>query len=159
MQLLLLALLLAGCNTKTEPTNFNLVFAMESANNYKVSLEINSDKKFSIKQQNLYFDSFAGEERINTVQGELTGDEFAELMKMLTNTPLLKMKETYGFDKRTSPNDPFIGLVYYLTYTEGSKTKYIAVQPNASNKYPGKFPQLIKFLSNYSSHQLKKEEI
>ena len=155
IQLLLLALLLAGC--KTEPKNFNLLFKMESLGAYKVWLEINSDKSYSIKQQDLVFDGHAKKTRLNKAQGVLTDEEFAKFTDLLTHSPLLKMKDAYGFDE-DSPNDPFVGLIYYLTYTEGSKTKYISLQPKPNISFPGKFSQLINFLINYSSDHLEKEQ-
>jgi len=156
IQILLLALLLAGCKTNTEPKNFNLVFRIESLSAYKISMEIKDDKTYSINQQNKYFDSFAGKARPNTAQGRLTDGEFAELTNLLAQSPLFKMKDNYGFDEKNSPNDPYDGLIYYLTYTEGDKTKFITIQPNGAHSYPGKFPQLIKFLSDYTSRHLQK---
>jgi hypothetical protein len=148
--LLLLILMLAGC--KSEPKDFKLSFTMESLKSYKLSIEISSDKSYSIKQENLFFDLFAKKEQINSSQGKLTDEEFKELTNLIAHARLFEMKDVYGFDKKKpAGGDAFEGFIYQMDYTEGSKSKYILIRPNPTNTYPGKFPQLMSFLSNYIS--------
>jgi hypothetical protein len=150
-----LALLLAGC--KSEPKDFKIVFTMESIKNYKQSIEISSDKSYSIQQQNLFFDTFAKKAQINISQGKLTDEEFAELKKLLTGSRIFNMKDVYGFDKKDDAGaGPFGGIMYQFNYTEENKSKTILIRPSSTGTYPGKFPQLLQFLSAYISAHLQK---
>jgi len=146
---LLLILLLAGCQTK--PEEFTLVYTMESVGNYKISIEIGKDKSYYIRQQNIFFDTFAGKERINSSQGKMTDEEFDQLSELVAGSRLFKMKDEYGFSQVDNPDNPYNGLVYQLIYTKGRKTKYISIRDNESELYPDIFLQLLRFLSNYVS--------
>ena len=153
---LLPVLFLAGCTTTT-PKDFNIVFTMESIRSYKQTIEIGSDKSYSIRQRDMYFDSYAQKSQINTAQGKLTDEEYAELTKLVADSRIFNMKDVYGFQKTDSTTAaPFEGIMYQLKYTEGNKTKTILIRPNKDNTYPGKFPQLLQFLGAYLSEHLQK---
>jgi hypothetical protein len=127
---------------------------MESIQNYKASIEISHDKSYSIQQQNIFFDTFAGKEQINTAQGKMTDEAFAELTSLLAHTPIFKMKNVYGFEKKEG--NPFDDMLYQLKYTEGNKSKTILIRPNPANSYSGQFPKLLSFMSNYISGHISK---
>jgi len=146
---LLLMLLLAGCST--EPEEFTLIYTMESAQNYKISIEIGKDKSYQIRQQNLFFDSHAGKAQINTSDGQMSDEDHALLTELVAGSRLFRMKNEYGFEQKPNPNNPLEGLIYQLTYTQGKKTKYISVRVDPSHRYPDNFLQLLRFLSNYTS--------
>ena len=147
---LFLMLLLAGCSTK--PKDFQLIFTIESIESYKISIEINQDKSFLIQQQNLFFDAHANKERINTSQGKMTDEEFAELQELIAESRLFKMKDAYGFNGEADGLDSLFGnLMYQIYYKEGKKAKYISIRPNPSDTYPEKFPMLLNFLNSYIS--------
>ena len=147
--LFLLILLLAGC--RATPEEFTLVYSMESMSNYKMSIEIDKDKNYSIRKQNIFFDSYARKERINTSEGKMTDEEYAILTKLIARSRLFRMKDAYGFGQEIDPDNPFDGLIYQLTYTKGKKTKYISIRTNPKDSFPEPFRQLIRFLSNYIS--------
>jgi len=136
--------LLTGCHT--EPKHFTLMFTLESIGNYRISIEINDSKNYQIKQQNLYFDVHARREQINTSQGILSDEEFAELKKLIAGSRLFKMKDAYGFDQENDDLDPLNDLIYQLQYTEGRKTKNITLRPASQDKYSEQFLQLIALL-------------
>ena len=147
---LFLLLLLTGCQTK--PKEFiTLSLSVETVGIYKFSIEINNDKTYQIRKQNIFFDKIAKEERINTSQGYLTDEEFDHLSELITASRLFKMKDDYGFDQEPNPDNLYDDLIYQLIYTEGTKTKYISIRSNSSDRYSKKFLQLLRFLSNYLS--------
>lgn len=158
--LLLAILWLTGC--KSSLKDFNLDFTMESVNNYRLSIEIRNDGSYHIQQQNVLFDIYAKKEQINHSEGKLTDAEFNELIKLIADSRIFKMKNTYGFNEQKSYNDsddPLRGLIYRLNYTEGNKSKYLLVHPNSNDPYSKHFSKLIGFLSNYASNHLKSDPL
>ena len=147
--LLFLTLLLSGCHS--EPKDFTLSFTLESLEIYKLSIEINPDKSYHIQQQNLYLDTHANTQQINTSQGLMTDEEYDELKELIAGSHLFKLKDSYGFDKEPDENNPFANLTYQLTYTQGRKVKYITQRPNTTDQFPAKYIELIQFLIRYSS--------
>jgi len=146
---LLLMLLLSGCHTK--PKEFTLAYTMESVGNYKSSIEIGKDKSYLIRQQNIFFDTHAGRERVNTSEGYLTDEEYNHLSELVAGSRLFRMKDTYGFEMKPDPANPFNGFVFQIIYTAGKKTKYISIQSDAADFYSDNFLQLLRFLSDYMS--------
>ena len=114
-------------------------------------IEIMKDKTYQIRQQNIFFDIHAGRERINTSEGTLTEDEYAELSKLVASSRLFKMKDTYGFDKESNPDNPYDDVLYQLICTEGKKTKYISIRSNENDRFSEPFLQLIRFLNRKMS--------
>jgi len=152
--LLLLVLLFTGC--KSNAKDFNLTFKMESINIYKFSIEI-INKKYSIQQENMFFDMHAKKQQINSAKGKLSSREFDYLTQLITDSRLFEMEDTYGFDQNeNSTKDLLGGILYQLSYTEEGKTKYIMIHPKLSNSYPENLGRLINYLSNFSSAHLKK---
>ena len=130
---------------------------MESMKTYKVSIEINGDRSYRIQQQNLFFDAFAKKEQINRSEGKLTDEEFNELTRLIADSRLFGMKNTYGFNASNNSNDdPFEGMFYRLNYTEGTQSKYILIHLNPKETYSASFAKLLNFLTDYSSNHLKK---
>ena len=147
--LFFLLLLQYGCTTP--PEDFSLIYTMESVGNYKISIEIDKDKNFTVRQQNVFFDTFAGEERINTSEGKMTDEEHAGLTELIFQSRLFRMKDDYGFGQDVDLDDPPGGLIYQISYTEGKKSKYISIRSNRNDTFPETFLQLLRFLSNYAS--------
>jgi len=146
---LLLMFLFSGCNR--QPEQFALTYTMESAENYKMSIEIDKDRRYLIRQQNIFFDKYAGIERINTSEGQMTDEEYDQLSELVSVSRLFKMKDAYGFKQESDPDNPFDGFIYQIIFTEGKKTKYISIRDNPTNRFPDTFLQLLRFLSNYMS--------
>ena len=144
-----LILLFSGCHSK--PEEFTLIYTMESTGNYKISIEIDKDKNFTVRQQNIFFDNLAGKEQINTAEGKMIDEDHAELTELIYRSRLFNMEDAYGFKQNVDLDDPFGGFIYQLTYTEGKKTKYISIRTNETDRFPEPFLQLINFLSNYMS--------
>ena len=143
-------LLFSGCQPK--PKDFTaLSFNVESIGNYKFSIEIREDKSYHIRQQNIFFDTFAGREQINTAEGQMSVEEYDRLSELVARSRLFRMKDEYGFDKIPDPDNPLDGLIYQLVYTEGKKIKYISIRVISTDRYPDNFLQLLRFLSNYIS--------
>ena len=151
--LFFIMILIAGCDTI--PEEFSIIYSMESAGNYKISIEIDKDKNYSVRQQNMFFDFQAGKERINTSEGKLSDDEYAALAELIFRSRLFKMKDAYGFEQDANPDDPFNDFIYQLTYSEGGKTKYISIRSNPKDTYSKSFLQLVSFLSRYASEHLE----
>lgn len=121
---------------------------METVGSYKMSFELKKDKTYQIRQQNIYFDQYARENRINTSEGKLSDEEFDQLSELIFASRLLKMNDAYGFDQEPDPDNPFGDLIYQIIYKEGRKTKYISIRSNEKDKFPEPFLQLLRFLSN-----------
>jgi len=153
--LLLSVILLTAC--KTEQKDFNIVFALESLNSYKIELEIKSDKSYSIKKQNIYFDRIARQANINSAEGEMTDEEWNELTQLVAAARLFKMKDSYGFTENANNDDDlFRNMMYRLEYTEGTKIKSLLIHPDLSYKYPENLTKLTTFLSKFSSSHSEK---
>ena len=147
--LFFIMILIAGCDTI--PEEFSIIYSMESAGNYKISIEIDKDKNYSVRQQNMFFDFQAGKERINTSEGKLSDDEYAALAELIFRSRLFKMKDAYGFEQEANLDNPLDGFIYQLSYTEGKKTKYISIRSNSNDSFPEPFLQLLRFLSSFAS--------
>jgi len=146
---LLLLFLLSGCHSK--PEEYILVFTIESVNNYKVSIDIEKDKSYQIRKQNIFLDMHARKEQIQTSNSVFSEDEYAELSELVAGSRLFKMKDAYGFEQEPNPDNPLDDLIYQLTYTEGRKTKYISIRTNSTDRFPDTFLKLLRFLSQYIS--------
>jgi len=153
--LLLSLFLFTGCNST--PKDFKLAFTMESRNVYKSTIEINNDSSFHIQQENLYFDAQVKKQQINSSEGKLSDKEFNDLTRLVSRCRFFELKNTYGFNKSdTTNNNPFIGLLYHLKYSEENKAKSMLLRPDPSDKIPENVSRLIKFLNDFSSDHLKK---
>ena len=152
--LLLLAFFLSGCTTK--PKEFSLAFTMESLEVYKISIEINKDKSYNIKQQNHFFDAYAMKDQSSNFEGKMTDEEYNELNALITNCKLFKMKNNYGFSNNDETNNnPLDNYLYHINYKQGRKEKYILINPNPLDPYPENLSGLIKFLTNFISNHSK----
>jgi len=144
--LFFMTLLFVGC--QTEPRDFTLSFTIESINTYKISMTINPDKSYHIQQQNMFLDAYAGKEQINTSQGTLTDEAYTELKELITASRLFKMKDSYGFDKKSDDSDALSEIIYQIGYTENRKTKNITMRHGAKDNYPQPFLQMIRLLTS-----------
>ena len=145
---LLLILFLTGCD---KPKEFTLIFTMESVNNYKISMELDKDKNYLIRQQFIFFDTYAGRERINTSEGRMTDEDYEQLSELVSSSRLFKMKDAYGFDREADEDSQHIDVIFQLIYAEGRKIKYISIRTNPADRFPESFLQLLTFLNNYVS--------
>jgi hypothetical protein len=149
-------ILLCGC--RSTPTDFSLFFTVESVDIYTLSLEIQKDKFYYIRQQNIYLDKNDGQEHISTSQGIMSEEDFANLRQLIAKSSLFNLKDSYGFDQEDEKNDPLSDLVYQLTYTQGKKNKFITLRLKPDDKYPESLIQLIQFLSQFTSKNLVKTD-
>lgn len=130
---------------------------MESAKIYKLTIEMNSDKSYHIKQQNLFLDAHAEKAQIHSSDGNLSDEEFNQLTGLIANSRIFHLNDTYGFKIKNVPTEnPLNGTIYHLNYTEGKKEKYILIQPNPLDTYPKNAALLIQFLNNFASNHIPK---
>ncbi|MDR2496407.1 MAG: hypothetical protein LBD21_04690 [Tannerellaceae bacterium] len=147
--LILFALTISGC--RTAPTDYTIALTLESIENYKMTIEIDSRRNYTLRRQNLYFDAHADSENIKVATGQLTPDDAAALGKLLAAARLFRLADAYGFDRDTASDNPFDGIIYQITYTEKALTKSITVRLDPNLKYPTQLTALIAFLSRYAS--------
>jgi hypothetical protein len=147
--LTLSAIILTGCSPT--PTNYTIAFTLESIENYKMTLEIDAQRNYTLRRQNLYFDAHANRENIHVATGQLTPDDAAALDKLIAAARPFRLKDAYGFDQATDPNNPFDGILYQIIYTEKARTKSITVSINPNQQYPAKLTALLAFLGSYAS--------
>ena len=107
---LVISFVLMGCYSKknendstrlTEMEEFTYTFSMESVGNYKVDFQMNPDSTFQIEQQDYFFDRYAKKSSPNIRQGTLSSEEFAKFDKLIRESDLYSMDDSYGFDKNS----------------------------------------------------------
>jgi hypothetical protein len=149
LNVVFLLFLLAGC--QSELKEFEFSFTIENISSYKISLEIDHEKNYCIQEQNIFFDLQEKRENIKTRTGKLTNDELTEFKTLISRSRLFNMKNSYGFEQDSNPNDPLSNLIYQISYTVSGRTKYISIRPNETNKYSGNFLILLTCLNKFIS--------
>jgi hypothetical protein len=150
LNVVFLLFLLAGCR-QSELKEFEFSFTIENISSYKITLDIDYEKNYSIQEQNIFFDLQEKRENIKTHTGKLTNDEWAEFKTLISRSRLFNMKDSYGFEHNPNPSDPLSNLIYQINYTVDGKTKYISIRPNDTNKYSGNFLKFITYLNKFIS--------
>ncbi|MDR2533687.1 MAG: hypothetical protein LBC81_02765 [Tannerellaceae bacterium] len=147
--IILLSFLLIGCSTP--PTDYTLVFTLESVSNYKLTIEIDSRRNYTLRRQNLYFDAHSNSENVYTATGSLTSSDASTIEQLIASAHIFRLNDSYGFDEDASSNNPFDDILYQIIYTERRRTKNITARFDPNLQYPKQLTALITFLSLYAS--------
>lgn len=147
-------LVVAGCSyrggsSSLELENFNYGFSMESANNYKVDFFMSSDSTYSIEQQDLFFDRYAGTDNKETKDGLLTPDEFDKFKRLIGDSGIYDLEDSYGFDE-SSDNT----IVYMIELTENNNTKHVVINSEADYSFKREFYELIEYTTKIINEKL-----
>jgi hypothetical protein len=146
---LLLLLTVCSCNDTNVP--FAITFSMESINNYKATVSIDSAGNYTISRQNYFFDSQSGTNNYASKKGQLNAEEYTELKRVVAGSDLTSMKDSYGFEAEPAQDDPYATLLYQIQYTEAGRTKNITIRPGQKQKYDKDFVRLLSLLTGYIS--------
>ena len=120
---LVISFVLLGCYSKknendstrlTEMEEFTYTFSMESVGNYKVDFQMNPDSTFQIEQQDYFFDRYAKKSSPNIRQGTLSSEEFAKFDKLIRESDLYSMDDSYGFDENSDNS-----IIYLVELKDG----------------------------------------
>ena len=145
----LLSLLLTGCNVK--PSDYTLAFTLESISNYKLTIEIDSRKNYTLRRQNLYFDAHSNRDSVYTATGSLTPSDASTLGDLIASARLFRLNDSYGFGDDADGNNPFDDIIYQIIYTERGRTKSITARFDPNSQYPEQLMALITYLGRYAS--------
>jgi len=154
ISILFAVFLFAGC--QTNPKAFSLGFTIESVNVYSLSVEIDKDRNYRIRQQSMLAGNIDPNENDNTSLGIISEEDYAKLSELIAGSRVLKMKNNYGIIDVDSinPDEAFSEISYHFIFREGRKNKHVAFRLVPSEKYPEKLIELIFFLSDFISTNL-----
>lgn len=153
-----LSILFLGCNSKnsessrgslTEMEEYTYKFSMESLGNYKVDFQLNPDSTYQINQQNYFFDRYSGTGNPTSRQGKLTADEFDQFDKLVRESDLYGMDDSYGFDDNTDSS-----IMYIIELREGENVKYVSVNPEVAHNFSVEFTDLIESTTKFMDSKL-----
>ena len=149
-----LLVIIAGC-TSTPPMNdFAYTYSMENVNNFKIEFEVNSDATFKISQYNFFFDNFEQTKKPFSTEGTLDSDEFSTLKKLLQQSNIQDMEDSYGFDEKTASDSD---ILYMIELKQDGKSKYVSINDNDANSFSKKFTELISYTNKIISIKNKAE--
>lgn len=138
----LFAIIITGCTSTPTLDNFTYAYSMENINNFKIDFQLNSDTTFKITQYNFFFDNFEKTKKPISTEGALNSDEFRNFKKLLQQSKLDEMEDSYGFDEKT---DSESDIIYIIELTKDGKTKYVSINASGNNSFPEKFTELISY--------------
>ncbi len=140
---MLLMLSLTGC--KKGLSDFAFSYTMESVENYKVVLTVNSDRSYRLDVANYYMAKQSGQFEPKVAEGTLTDAEFNAFSHLLGETDFFAMKDSYGFEADASE----LNIMYQVYFKTGGKDKYISIRDSEANKFPASFLQLLEYINTF----------
>ena len=155
---LILFVLLLGCNSKNgendrnrlaEMEEYSYMFSMESVGNYKVDLQLNTDSTYQIEQYNYFFDRHARTNTPNIRQGKLTSEEFVKIDKLIRESDLYNMDDSYGFEDNSDNS-----IIYIIKLQEGDVPKYVSINAGSNHRFTKEFTELIEFTTEFINSKL-----
>lgn len=147
--------LLVGCSGKngdyrsSHLKNYTYRFSMEIVGNYKVDFQMNPDSTFQIEQQNYFFDRQAGTNTPDSKQGVLSAEEFSRLNKLVIESDIYRLDDSYGFDE-SSDNSIF----YTIELHQGERVKYVTINADTDHRFSDEFSELIEFTTKFMNDKL-----
>ena len=148
---LFLILCVTSCKREVKPFTFS--YSMESVNNYKVMLSFGSDKNYRVERYNYFMDNFAHKRDPKIVDGVLTDAEYDRLATLVTESDLLSMEDSYGFDK--TPTGALGDIVYQISYTCEGQEKYISIRSAEGQQFSEAFVELVREITRFNDEKLK----
>ena len=155
---LVISFVLMGCYSKknendstrlTEMEEFTYKFSMESVGNYKVDFQMNPDSTFQIEQQDYFFDRYAKKSSPNIRQGTLSSEEFAKFDKLIRESDLYSMEDSYGFDENSDNS-----IIYLVELKDGDEVKYVSINVETEHRFSNEFTELIEFTTGFMNSKL-----
>lgn len=150
----LFAIIITSCTSTPSMDDFTYMYSMENVNNFKIEFQLNADASFKITQYNYFFDNFEMKKKPITTEGTLDSDEFSSLKKLLQQSKLEDMEDSYGFDEKTASVDD---ITYMVELKQDGKTKYVSINASGATSFPAKFTELIAYTNAIISDNHKAE--
>ena len=148
---LLLILSLTGC--KRDLGAFEFSYSVESVDNFKVMLSMDSEKHYKVERIDYFMDNFARKRDPKVVEGVLTDDEYAELSQLIADVDFFSMKDSYGFE--STPKNGMNDLVYQISLSSGGKEKFLSIRSADKQVFPQSFIELVKRITVFNDQKLK----
>jgi hypothetical protein len=144
---MLLTVLISFAGCRKSLNDFTFHYSMESVNNYKLMLSLNSDKTYKIEKHNYFMDNHSNKQAPVIREGILTEEEYNEAVKHLSACNFFRMKDSYGFDK--DANQGMGDIMYQIAFRTEGKEKYISIRNSDDNRFPVSFIKLLRYISGF----------
>lgn len=146
------AIIVIGCTSTPTMDNFTYTYSMENVNNFKVEFQLNSDSTFKITQFNFFFDNFENTRKPISTEGTLNSEEFSIFKKLLQQSNIEDMEDSYGFDDKTATESD---IMYMIELKQNEKSKFVSINANDVITFSKKFTELIAYTNTIISEKLK----
>ena len=148
------AIIFTGCTNPSTMDDFTYIYSMENVNNFKIEFRLNSDSTFKITQFNFFFDNFEKSKKPVSTEGTLNTEEFTKLKKLIEQSNISEMKDSYGFDDKTTDESD---IMYMIELKQGDESKFVSINANDITTFPKKFNELISYTNTIISakHQVQ----
>ena len=150
----LFTIIFIGCTPTSTINDFTYIYSMENVNNFKIEFQLNSDSTFKITQFNFFFDNFEKSKKPVSTEGTLNSEEFFKLKKLIEQSNIGEMKDSYGFDDKTAEESD---IMYMIELQQGEESKFVSINVNDITTFPMKFNELISFTNTIISAKHKVE--
>lgn len=148
----LFALVITSCTSTTSIDNFTFTYSMESVNNFKIEFQLKSDSTYKISQYNYFFDNFEKMKKPILTEGKLNNDEFSTFKKLLEQSNIPDMKDSYGFEDSTKNTSE---ITYLIGLEQNEESKFISINTNSIHSFSSKFSELISLTNAIISEKHK----
>ena len=146
------AIVVTSCTSTSTIDNFTYSYSMESVNNFKIEFQLKSDSTYKISQYNYFFDNFEKMKKPIETEGKLNDKEFSTFKKLLGQSNIPDMKDSYGFEDSTKNVSE---IVYLIGLNQNEESKFISINANSIQSFPPKFSELISYTNTIISEKHK----
>lgn len=147
------ALLFTCCKNNPEIKDFTYKYSMESSGNFKIEFQLNPDSTYQIVQNNYFFDRYEGVNHPLESTGSLSKDEFKEFRKLIQNSNIYSMKDSYGFSENENIDN---SILYIIELIRNGQSKYVSVNASTQQNFPTEFTRLIEYTNKFINANMNK---
>lgn len=154
LSIFLSLLWLNACNHDPDLGKFTYTYSMESINNFRVDFQLNPDSTWQIGRYNFFFDRFDDKQAPQLLNGKLTEEEYNRFSKLISDSRLGEMGDSYGFDKEeVIGND----IVIMFSLIRGDESKFVSIREDSEEQFTKGFRALISFTGQFLDEKLADE--
>ncbi|MGV8962276.1 MAG: hypothetical protein ACOH2V_02710 [Candidatus Saccharimonadaceae bacterium] len=150
--IILATIFFVSCTSSPSIDDFVYTYTMESINNYKIEFQLKSDSTFKVSQFNYFFDNYESMKKPVITEGQLNNKEFSTIKKLLQQSNLNDMKDSYGFDETESTESD---IIYLIELKQDDKSKFVTIKSKSIESFPKKFTELISYTNSIISEKHK----
>ena len=150
--IILATIFFVSCISSPSIDDFVYTYTMESINNYKIEFQLKSDSTFKVSQFNYFFDNYESMKKPVITEGQLNNKEFSTIKKLLQQSNLNDMKDSYGFDETESTESD---IIYLIELKQDDKSKFVTIKSKSIESFPKKFTELISYTNSIISEKHK----